>query len=140
MDVNVATAIFRHHEAEAFLIVEEFHFTFDHRARGSGIAAAKTVATATKPVAAAEAVTPTKAVATAKAITATAAKPVATESITAATAASAKPIAATESVAATAAPAKSVAAAETSAATTRRARIGRSGIDVVHGHDLKTAR
>jgi hypothetical protein len=132
VDIDIARPVVRHDEAETLLVVEEFHFSFDHRATRTCITlteaaataeaiatATETIATAAEPVAAAE--------------TVTAAKPVTTaaEAIAAATAAKAV-TAAAESTTATAA---SAAVAEVTARA--RARICCAQIDAVNRNNLK---
>lgn len=122
MQVDVATAIVRHDETEAFLIVKEFDFAFDHRAAGSGIAVA--MATAAEAIIAAEPISAPKAVASAETIMAAAKAVSTTKAITPASTA-AEPVTA--------------AIAEIAARFAGSRCVRRAGIDAVHRHDLKTS-
>ena len=82
MNIDVGAAILRHHEAEAFLIIEEFDLAVDHRSRWTvvalamgcePVAAAKSVATA-KAISSAKPVSSSEAIATSKTVPAKVAK------------------------------------------------------------------
>lgn len=130
MAIDVLSALFRDHKAEAFLIVEEFHLAIDHRAGWATIAITEATATA-EPVATTEAISAAETVTTAKAVTTT-------ETIT-----TAEPVAAPETISATkaiSAAAEPIAPATAATWSTRRCRIRRRQIDAMHCRHLETAR
>ena len=73
MQIDVARTGIRHHEAEAFLVVEELDLSFDHWAKRGAVAKAAAAITAfrAKAVATTKAITATETIAAAKAVAAT---------------------------------------------------------------------
>jgi len=125
MHIDVAAAIVSHDEAEALLIVKEFHLAFSHRAAWAGVAitvaaTAETVA-ATKAIPASETVVP-------------AAEPVA--AMVMATSAATKAVTATAAKTVAATKAISASVAEIAAGLPRRGLLGRARIDTVDRNHL----
>lgn len=128
MHIDVAAAIVSHDEAEALLIVEEFHLAFSHRAAGTRIAI--TMAATPKPV------TATKAIPASETVM-PAAEPVAT--MVMATSAATKAVTATAAKTVAATKAVSASVAEIATGLPRRGLLGRARIDTVDCNYLKAA-